>query len=191
MRYWRNSINPSYCPVVGILTWLLISGLGEANGLARANDDDPVWLFPSFKDGFTALNCKRKNNVNMVRRWFVEWFDATSCAMPETENWKLPDSSFHLLVPHSIRRTGCKWASECYAEEWQCLVSGRWGATSTSFRVYIQEGADVREGFVASSMRNPVFNLWVWRYGVVTSRRAAMCANAQRTRPRKRTRTPQ
>ena len=36
IRYFRNLLNPSYCPVTGILTWLLISGLGRRSSDLQA-----------------------------------------------------------------------------------------------------------------------------------------------------------
>lgn len=147
-------------------------------------------MFPLFTNGYRSLDPSKKHSVNLVRRWLVEWFDESSKAMPEVKEWELEAAHLSMCVPHSIRRSGVKWASECMAYEWQCLIQGRWGQNSICFRLYIQEGASVREDFVSRKLENPVFRMWMWQFGVVNTRRADVCANAARLCPRKRSRLP-
>eukprot|EP00966_Prymnesium_polylepis_P268292 6197983-Prymnesium_polylepis.1 len=87
--------------------------------------------------------------------------------MPEVREWANEALHLSMCVPHSIRRSGVKWASECMAYEWQCLIQGRWGKNSICFRVHSGGG-----------------------FGVVNARRADVCANAERLCPRKRSRLP-
>ena len=133
----------------------------------------------------------KKNTINVVRRWLAEWFDEAANAFPESLLFSQEASFFRLLVPHSIRRSGVKWAAECMGQEWQMVVQGRWSINSISFRLYIQEGASRREDYVSRMLQNPVYRLWVWQYGVVsTQRKDVQGGNAQRVMPRKRSRMP-
>jgi hypothetical protein len=146
-----------------------------------------VLLFPTFVNGFKGVANSKKHSLKMVRQWLVTWFDNAANPMLESEHFKEEVPFFRDLVPHSIRRAGVQWASECLAQEWQCVVSGRWGLNSISFRLYIQDGAVRREDFVTRRVENPMFKLWVWKFGVVeTTTRTQV--NAPRMRPRKRSR---
>ena len=150
-RLYRNYVNPAFCPVIAVIFWLASSGLGNFM------EHDDVLLFPSFTDSFHALTGSTHNNTNMVRAWLYEVFalvDLREC------------------TPHSLRRTAAQWAAQCYGEEWQIRIGGRWGLSGTSFRLYIEEGASIRDDFHGRGLEDPIFKLWVWHYGVVNRRSA-------------------
>ena len=169
IRFHRNFINPAYCPVVAVMLWLLNTGLiahVSTPFAERAKTNVP--LFPQFSYGFSGLKPFVKHNHDVVRDWLISLFKAAG----------YPD-----LVPHSIRSSGVQWAAQCFAQEWQARVSGRWALTSTAFAGYMQEGVNERDDYVTRKVEDPVWSFWVWRYGVLNMRPSGHGARRQHEAP--------
>ena len=169
VRYYRNFLNPAFCPVVALLLWLLNTGLiehiGGTTDLASGEAPPSVFLFPRFSVGFTGLLPYQRHNVDKLRAWFNLVFEAVG----------LPD-----CVPHSIRSTGLIWSARCYAQEWQARVTGRWTPKSTTYMDYLQEGYIMRDDFIARSAIDPIWKFWVWKFGVVNVRAGGERVRRQR-----------
>ena len=161
MRVYRNLVEPRLCPVFYLLWWLSASGIKEGPIFVRFYQGKPG----SFNEFKTMETAKSKMDIaydslgrvislvevqwrNTLRRVFIAVF------MPH-------------LIPHSLRKSGIKWAARCHAQDYEIRLNSRHSPNSNTLCVYIEGGMIESDEATIDALGciilDPIFFLWCWR----------------------------
>jgi hypothetical protein len=135
----RNFVNPDFCPVFAILSWLYVSEIKEGP------------LFPSFTKHKSEKRIIKgpysKVKVNGAFQWygFSDTGELKNLSMGYQYLWLMLDELFIRAGysdarPYTIRKTSTKWAARTGGREFELRLTGRWQQWSEHFNKYIQEG---------------------------------------------------
>ena len=167
----RNPVNPDYCPVLHLLTWLRLSKITHG----------PLFAMTAGSEVLVA-----HEKVESITRQGKETYWITRSG--ERVNHTFDAWAAHLVklfadcgypkgvTSHSIRRSGAQWAARCGATEPQIKATARWSNNSSSYYAYIQAGHQDKDKWATLRKPDPIRQLWVFHPAVwtqtITSRKA-------------------
>lgn len=136
----RNLINPEFCPVVALLTWLKVTGITSGP------------LFPALErnhrchvDGAAYLADTYQAHVRLV-------FDYVGGAVEGCSS-------------HSFRKSAVAWGARCGVPERIMINIGRWANDSKAFQDYVRFGLETADRMLGidKHLTDPVFGFWCFR----------------------------
>ncbi len=144
----RNPIDPHFCPVLALLTWLKLSGITTGP------------IFPAYSSN------ARTANLPGVR------MNSNSHTASLSRLFKYVGGEMARCSSHSIRKAAVSWAARCGRDEADIQRCGRWKLESTSFRRYIQHGIVIQRAHLGPHRKtvDPVFTFWVFKTGCYDAR---------------------
>lgn len=140
----RNYIDPNYCPVIHLLTWLTLSGIQHGP------------IFPGLSRDHKQLHFGSHNSSSAVSTWLRRMFVYTGGPVAG-------------CTTHSFRKASVSWMSRCGKGEAEIQNIGRWTLNSTSFRRYMAHGLAIAKKWatVARSTKDPVYKFWVCKTAAI------------------------
>ena len=143
----RNVVNPDYCPVITIVTWVkALAAQGITNGP----------LFPALSNDHNTF-IREEGTGRLQRmdpgRWMA-WFKQAT---------RYVGGTFSQCTTHSIRRSVVKWAARCGAQLAAIVEAGRWANFSCNFMTYWRDGqAKTAELEAVGTAQDPIWKIWGW-----------------------------
>ena len=136
----RNFINPDFCPVVALLTWLKLTGIRNGALFPRLNS-----AHTSHIEGLAYVSTTYKEHLRLL-------FDYVQGPMS-------------LASSHSVRKSCVAWATRCGVAEHVIVSAGRWKNNSGSFHDYVVHGLEIHSKLLGVDQLacDPVKGFWVFK----------------------------
>ena len=158
MRLWRNYLDPRFCPVLWLMTWLHYSGIEQGPLFQKFEHSKP-----------NGQNLAEDAWTNATRKLFT----AAGLYVPGHKNEGQLEGQYEYVPPkgvtnHGIRRSACQWAGRCKANELDVALASR-HRTYAELAKYMGQGAKMREQYEQDNMADPIFSTWVFKPVTVCS----------------------
>ena len=146
MRLWRNYLDPRFCPVTWLVTWLHYSDIRNCP------------LFQSFEGGRpSGTHMSTTQWTGATGRLFTaaglyEPGHYTEGVEEEMGEW-VPAAG---VTNHGIRRSACQWAGRCGADSLD-VSNGSRHKTLTELAKYMGQGAKMRSQYTEDAGSDPIF----------------------------------
>lgn len=154
MKLHRNYLDPTYCPVSWLLTYLSYAGYTEGP------------IFQSFATGEGRMN--EREWVRAINRVYVRAGLRTNAVKARLETDERPARAAKAATgctAHSIRRSAAQWAGRCGASTTDVRNCGRW-KTLEELVQYMAQGALQREQYendMDGDGHDPIFRMFVFK----------------------------
>ena len=144
-----------------LLTWIQISGIKQGPIICNINyEEDKILLqakvgIKSYRNGSQPIYFDNDDfQVNLTY--------SQLCTILK-DIFNRAGLIYHGLTPYTIRKSACKWAVRCGAQDYDLKNTGRWTESSAHYMKYVQKGRAMKNYYSSMRAIDNIRRIWVFK----------------------------